>query len=48
MKKVLLALVVVALCGAMMAQGTPSSKATAAINTVVWCTYSSAGSASDT
>lgn len=28
--------------------GTPSAKATAAINTVVWCTYSAAGSASDT
>ena len=28
--------------------GTPSSKATAAINTAVWCTYSTSGSASDT
>lgn len=34
--------------GAYSQSGTASSKATAAVNTAVWCTYSTAGSASDT
>lgn len=42
------AVLALATAGAFAQSGTPSSKATAAINTAVWCTYSTAGSASDT
>lgn len=44
----LAAVLALAATGAFAQSGTPSSKATAAVNTAVWCTYSSAGSASDT
>lgn len=43
-----IAALVFAATGAFAQSGTSSSKATAAVNTAVWCTYSSAGSASDT
>lgn len=44
----LTALLALSATGAIAQNGTPGSKATAAINTAVWCTYNSAGSASDT
>lgn len=42
------AVLALAATGAFAQNGTASSKATAAVNTAVWCTYANAGSASDT
>lgn len=44
----LIATLAFAATGALAQTGTASSKATAAINTAVWCTYNTSGSASDT